>query len=1097
MNLRSMCKEWDGNRMARKAAMMAIGLLALGFLVSSLRLPATLAAEAVQTVGQNSRIDSIRQELTKLKAELALKQGKYSSQHPDILRLKREIERVEHDLETAKAPKPAEAIPPVVQRHTLYLKDAGHAVEVKPGPHTLADTLATTAHGTIIVLPGTHTLTTSRTLAPAVTLRVLKGAIIHVQDGVTLTCNGTLEAGPYQIFSWNRTGKVALGAGAMTEVFPKWWGAKGDGTTDDYTALFAMVTSIGSVPMNVNFTNGTYVINSDLDFASTTHINLPKGAILKPGEVACTGSISTSTTKISGRVNCHKGSERLDGTNFSNYYPGQWIVSPSGVWRQVRYRDNSNYLWMWRAYGRDKSGKFAIVKNTLAGSGTAFLSQLKPYDFVYWDANDASKHMVVVPNKSRSPADTDTSVTTTEYPNQAISAARFTRSVRIIIRGSFTAGKYQVFSGRGVVQFLANNITEIIPEWWGATTGYPGTWPVAQANSDAIEKAVYANVRSNMSYDHQGGVGSVVKFGPGIYRIGRHIPLPGCVTLDGCGKGGEVLGGTEISGLVYTNLTITTWPDISLVQSTIIDYYHSGSGGQEIKNIALRAGGCYGDNAFYTRNMFYAYLNGSNVSGGCLRIHDCAITGSIMNYVNMIMVQNNYLTGFPAFYGGVDSFLQNNQIEGHFGNRCAHGTFDSTDGWTYTNWTIDTRLGKATHTGGNLSPLYRTLTEETGGGWQINVPGYVAVKYTITNNSANGRLRVKVCGSYGPYRRGPTSGSKTYVDLIHIEDPTDRTIQFVPQDAGAFNGAISKVSCLANGLVYALGNNEITGNIMFSDGGSAFNLFTQNSGSTVTDNQMGPGSMIAVVMNMRVPKVFSGNAINSFEGEGILLWGQPTYGQITENHIRGGGQNFPPPLCAIAFSQGSEEAADGSGGEGDVGTGGGYVCRYNHIQPSNTPGGGVSTDGFSAGPFFPLTNNLSDVSFAHYDYPLIEHNYGYDEGPTDKNGAPTTYPEIPNGKIGINATSPSTPSVVYGSKFSVTRGSPTDITDLLGGCRGKEVKLFFKDANSTIRFDTLTTLVCLNTGAGTKWTSTAGAIMVVAFGDDGKGYCIVYGGRWS
>ncbi|MGB8990862.1 MAG: glycosyl hydrolase family 28-related protein [Desulfobaccales bacterium] len=1082
---------------------MMVGFLALGFSVGSYKLPAALAAESAQQVGQNSRIDSIRQKLTQLKAELAQKKEKYSDQHPDVQKLRREIERLEQNLETVNPPKPAEsipkpavAIPQQVQSHDSGLKPSGHLVEVKPGAHNLADTLANTASGTIVVLPGTHTLSASKTLAPAVTLRVLKGAIIHVQDGVTLTCNGTLEAGSYQIFSWNRTGKVAFGAGAMSEVLTKWWGAKGDNSTDDAPALQNLISGLEATAMTVTFSPGTYKINADLTFPHNLRIRLPKGAILAPHEIACSGTISTNTRKISGTVNVYKGSDRLDGINFANYYPGQWIVSPNNVWRQVRYRDTSTYLWVWQPYAADETGTFKVVNNKLAGTNTFFLTELKPYDFVYWDAGDANRHVVVIPRgAAKGGTDTNTSVRTTEYPNQAIPAASFTRSVRISINGSFTAGKYQVFSGRGVVQLWADNTPEVYPEWWGATAGVDLTWPTAQANSNAIEKAVYAQPACLIPTTGYGGTGALVKFGPGCYKIYRHIPLPGGVSLKGCGRGAPWYGNTIITPIRYTNLTTQGWPDISMVQATVEDYFGGGSG-QEISDLALSAGGSYGTNLFYTRNMIYAYLDNQS-SGYHLRIHDCGINGAVMNFAqNMTMVQNNYMSGFPAFYGGVDSFLQHNQIEGHLNNRCAHGTFDSTDGWTYTKWTINTGAGTATHTPGNLSPLSRAITQENGGGWQINVPGYVAIKYTITNNSNNGRLRVKVCGGWGPYRRGPTSGSATFVDLIHIEDPTDRAIQFAPQDSGNFSGAISHVACLANVLVLAIGNNNINGNILFSDGGSAVNLFLQSSGSVVTENQMGPGAMIGAVMNNAVPKVFANNAINSFEGAGILIWGNPTYGQIVGNHIRAGGQNFPPALAAISISQGSQEAS--SGGEGDVAPGLGYVCRNNHIQTSSLPGRSLATDGFSAGVFFPLVNNvIKNRRGPHGDWPLIEHNYGYDVAPTDKNADPTTYPEIPPGATAINNTSSSTPSVLYGSKFSVTRSVATDITDLLGGCRGKEVKLFFKDAHSTVRFDTSATLVCLSTGAGTKWTSTAGAWMLVTFGDDGKAYCIVYGGTWS
>ena len=64
-------------------------------------------AELKKMVGQTGGSAAIRrQKLTQLKAELAEKQGKYSDQHPEVKKLKNEIARLEQAPETASPSKP-------------------------------------------------------------------------------------------------------------------------------------------------------------------------------------------------------------------------------------------------------------------------------------------------------------------------------------------------------------------------------------------------------------------------------------------------------------------------------------------------------------------------------------------------------------------------------------------------------------------------------------------------------------------------------------------------------------------------------------------------------------------------------------------------------------------------------------------------------------------------------------------------------------------------------------------------------------------------------------------------------------------------------
>ncbi|KHE91338.1 MAG: hypothetical protein K8F52_08865 [Candidatus Scalindua rubra] len=90
---------------------------------------------------------------------------------------------------------------------------------------------------TIVLMPGTYTVSTNETVPANISLLFYSGAVISVDSGKTLTiANGdSIIAGGVQIFSG--AGTVDFTVGRPSPVTPKWWGATGDGSTDDTAAL--------------------------------------------------------------------------------------------------------------------------------------------------------------------------------------------------------------------------------------------------------------------------------------------------------------------------------------------------------------------------------------------------------------------------------------------------------------------------------------------------------------------------------------------------------------------------------------------------------------------------------------------------------------------------------------------------------------------------------------------------------------------------------------------------------------------------------------------------------------------------------------------
>jgi hypothetical protein len=180
---------------------------------------------------------------------------------------------------------------------------------------------AANSNSTVYVIgvpPGTYRVSTNVTISAGKCLNFANGAKLSIDSGVTVTIAGTVQAGLWQIFSGS--GSVSL-TGRIREVPVDWFGAAGDGSTDDSTAA-SKAFAAAPLKSQVYYDGRTYI----LDAVTTTRdvgLKLHQNAVLKHKASATSNMISYTGACTSiiegGTLDGNKDAQTLFGASHTRY----------------------------------------------------------------------------------------------------------------------------------------------------------------------------------------------------------------------------------------------------------------------------------------------------------------------------------------------------------------------------------------------------------------------------------------------------------------------------------------------------------------------------------------------------------------------------------------------------------------------------------------------------------------------------------------------------------------------------------------------------------------------------------------------------------
>jgi hypothetical protein len=187
---------------------------------------------------------------------------------------------------------------------------------------------------------GIYRLGTNVTIPNNINIIMACGAVLKPLSGVTITGTNTkIEAGLYQWIDCSLSATPLAGTWDVIEVYPEWFGAKGDGVTDDTTAINKAANFVRNNGINLNFRGVTYLTTAELNLSYIHACGVEGKTVLKAGSSFVANSKGEKNMVFwYGNYNTLYTAHRLENVVLDcGYYAEYGIMTWSGEAPTIRH----------------------------------------------------------------------------------------------------------------------------------------------------------------------------------------------------------------------------------------------------------------------------------------------------------------------------------------------------------------------------------------------------------------------------------------------------------------------------------------------------------------------------------------------------------------------------------------------------------------------------------------------------------------------------------------------------------------------------------------------------------------------------------------
>jgi len=146
---------------------------------------------------------------------------------------------------------------------------------------------------TLYISPGNWTIAVNLLFPPNITLKFARGAMIEIKKDAEVNIDGEIDAGIFRIFTG---GGFIRGNIQSLYIYPQWWGARGDGSTDDYEAISKAVKA--ATGGRLYFKRGIYLTSKMIILPDHISIDCDPQTIIKAAK-PMEGIIAVTTPNYS------------------------------------------------------------------------------------------------------------------------------------------------------------------------------------------------------------------------------------------------------------------------------------------------------------------------------------------------------------------------------------------------------------------------------------------------------------------------------------------------------------------------------------------------------------------------------------------------------------------------------------------------------------------------------------------------------------------------------------------------------------------------------------------------------------------------------